>query len=113
MFDVAAVVTAVVLGLMLISGSLGVFVGGVAGFLMGIVYRRRFGRGRRDDRHAEDPPIPQPDDDPDDSTEEIPFQEQELALLSGPDGDGPGLYGGGRHRLPENDDTEWPTAATG
>jgi hypothetical protein len=115
MFDVTAVVAAAVLCLMLISGSLGVFVGGVAGLLMGLIYRRRLGRGSHGDDYLDDPstPEPEPDNDPGDDTGEIPLQEADFALLSGYDGDGPGLYGGGRHRLRESDEPEWPTAAAG
>jgi hypothetical protein len=102
MVDIAA---AAVLGLMLFSGYLGAVVGGVAGLLVGLGYQRYLDRRPHDD-YVDDPPVPEPDDEPDDRTEEIPVQE-ELALLSGHDGDGPGLYGRrGRHRLRNRDNTE-------
>jgi hypothetical protein len=108
MFEEAAAVVAV-LGLVLI----GVLFGGVAGFLLGRTCLYRVGSAWYESRHADDPPTPRPDDEHGFDTGEIPVRAEELALLSGHDGDGPGLFGGGRHRRCESDDPEWATVTTG
>jgi hypothetical protein len=104
MFDLAAVMVAM-FGLILA----GALVGGVAGFLLGFTCLYLVGETGHESGHLDDPP----EDEYGADTEDIPQQAHDLALLSGNDGDGPGLYGGGRHRLREIDEPEWPTIATG